>query len=106
MDENTIEIQTEIDPKSEAKVKSFFQYLSEGVQNFKSWLNDMVTIDNVIEITQKAINMVMELDAALVDLKKTSKMTDRELSDFYLAANDTAKQMGVTTKEILQQAVA
>lgn len=106
MDENTIEIQAEIDPKSEAKVKSFFQYLSESAKKFKSWLNDMITIDNVIEVTRKAINMVRELDAALTDLKHTSKMTDRELSNFYLAANDTAKQMGVTTKEIIQQAAA
>lgn len=106
MDENTIEIQAEIDPRSEAKVKSFFQYLSEGAKKLKSWLTDKVTIDNVIEVAQKAINMVRELDAALTDLKHTSKMTDRELSNFYLAANDTAKQMGVTTKEIIQQAAA
>lgn len=106
MSENTIKIRAEIDPKSEAKVKSFFQYLSESAKKITSWLNNTFTVGKMITTSRKAINMVRELDTALVDLKKASKMTDHELSNFYLAANDTAKQMGVTTKEIIQQAAA
>lgn len=106
MAQNTIKIQAEIDPKSEAKVKSFFQYLSESAKKITSWLNDTFTVGKMITTTRQAINTVKELDTALAGLKKTSKMTDRELSNFYLAANDTAKQMGVTTKEIIQQAAA
>lgn len=49
---------------------------------------------------------VYELDTALVDLKKTTTMSVIELANFYYEANNIAKQMGVTTKEIIDQASA
>lgn len=52
------------------------------------------------------VNSIKELDTALVDLRKTTTMTQSELNSFYYSANDVAKQMGVTTKEIIDQASA
>ncbi|MBD5551977.1 MAG: phage tail tape measure protein [Lachnospiraceae bacterium] len=60
----------------------------------------------VIATTRQAISTVRDLDTALVNLKKASKMSASELNNFYLSANDIAKQMGVTTKEIIEQASA
>lgn len=59
-----------------------------------------------IRYTRYAINALVELDSALLDLKKTTSMTGNQLEDFYYASNDVAKQMGVTTAEIIEQASA
>lgn len=89
-----------------SKNKSFLQYLSNSVKKFTSWLDSTFTVAKLITSTRKAINTVKELDAVLTDLNKTTQLSDRELERLYLSANDVAKQMGVTTKEILQQAAA
>ncbi len=76
--------------------KSIVQSLSEIAKKFTS----------LTSAARQAISTVRDLDTAMVDLKKTSKMSASELNKFYLSANDTAKQMGVTTKEIIEQATA
>ena len=59
-----------------------------------------------IRYARNAINAVVELDNALIDLKKTTTMNNVQLEDFYYSSNDVAKQMGVTTQEIIDQASA
>lgn len=59
-----------------------------------------------IRYTRYAITALVELDNALLDLKKTTTMTKTQLEDFYYASNDVAKEMGVTTKAIIEQASA
>lgn len=46
-------------------------------------------------------NKVAELDSALTDLKKTTDATEAELKAFCFTSNDTAKQIGVPTAEII-----
>lgn len=52
------------------------------------------------------ITTVSELDYELMDLRKTADMSTSELHEFYLESNNVAKEMGVSTKEILSQASA
>ncbi len=86
--------------------KSVFHTLSEGAKKFTSWFSATTIVMKGIQTIRQALNNVKELDTALVDLKKTAQMSASELNNFYLSANDTAKQMGVTTQEIIQQAAA
>ena len=86
--------------------KSLFQSLSEGAKKFTSWISATAIVMKVITTIRTGIGTVKELDTALVDLKKTANMSASELRNFYLSANDTAKQMGVTTKAIIEQAAA
>ena len=51
-------------------------------------------------------NKVAELDSALTDLKKTTDATEAELKAFCFTSNDTAKQIGVPTAEIINAAAA
>lgn len=67
---------------------------------------DTADIMKTISAMRSGIKTVRELDTALSDLKKTTKMSVSELRNFYLSANDTAKQTGVTTQEIIEQAAA
>ena len=86
--------------------KTFFQTIKEGMNSFSYWTSSTFLVMKTIQSIQSAVRTVKELDTALVDLKKTAKMTVGELNDFYNSANDTAKQMGVTTEEIIKQAAA
>lgn len=63
-------------------------------------------ITTSVRVVRSMIDSVVDLDTALVDLQKTTTMTNSELESFYLSANDVAKQMGVSTEEIISQAAA
>lgn len=62
--------------------------------------------NDIIQYGKEAFNVIKDLDTALVDLKKTTSMSATQLEDFYYDSNDVAKQMGVTTQEIIEQASA
>lgn len=86
--------------------KTFFQTIREGMSSFSYWTSSTFLVMKGIQSIKSGISTVKELDAALVDLKKTTTMTASELERFYYDSNETAKEMGVTTKEILEQASA
>ncbi len=73
---------------------------------FSMWFGTTALIMRGINSVKSGITTVYNLDTALVDLKKTTTMTNGELENFYYSSNETAKQMGVTTEEILTQASA
>lgn len=63
-----------------------------------------MVLRKVVNIIKTGINTVIELDDALVDLKKTCKGTAEEIEQFYYDANEQAKELGVTTREVIQSA--
>ena len=85
--------------------RSFFDTLkNSGFHQLAAQMAGMFGFYDVINLGKQAINTIKELDYALVDLKKTTAMNSSELEQFYYNSNDVAKQMGVTTKEIIDQA--
>lgn len=90
------------------EAKSFFDiFKSKVVHRFASQLAMYyLSFYDFIRYTRNAINAVKELDTALIDLKKTTTMSSSELERFYYDSNEVAKKMGVTTKEIIEQASA
>ena len=86
--------------------KTFFQTLREGMSSFSYWTSSTFLVMKAIQSVKGGLGTVKALDTALVDLKKTTTMTNSELEDFYYSSNKVAKQMGVTTEEILKQAAA
>lgn len=87
---------------------SQFVNLGSATKNF---LLQMAGLGSAYQIGMKTIGMVKEgiqtivdLDTALIDLRKTTTMSGNELEDFYYDANEAAKQLGVTTREIIQSA--
>lgn len=86
--------------------KTFFQTMKDGMSSFSYWTSSTFIVMKTFSEIRQAVTTVKELDTALVDLKKTTTMTSSELEQFYYDANDVAKQMGVTTKEIIDQASA
>ena len=80
-----------------AKLKGAFSKLTQ-------YVGASTVIYGSIRAIKSGINEVVELDNALVDLKKTSSATTKELNDFYYSANDSAKKYGTSTKDIIQGA--
>lgn len=63
-----------------------------------------MAIRKLISVFKQGVKTIVELDTALVDLQKTTTMSASEMEDFYYAANEQAKQLGVTTKDIISSA--
>lgn len=85
---------------------SFFDTIKQGMQSFSYWTSATAIVMQGITAVRQGVSTVVSLDTALVDLKKTTSMTSDELKQFYYDANDVAKQLGVTTEQVINQASA
>lgn len=110
---NLKEITSEIINIENAEIKagragrSFFDTLkNSGFHQIAAQMAGMFGLYDAINLGRQAISTIVDLDDALLDLKKTTSMSSTELNNFYYSANDVAKQMGVTTKSIIEQASA
>lgn len=87
--------------------KKFWDVVKE-----KAWYGLAGTIgtyfgfNDIIQYGKQAAQTIINLDTALVDLKKTTTMSSSQLKEFYFDANNVAKQMGVSTQQIIEQASA
>ena len=85
---------------------TFLGELKEKATKFIKWTAMTLVITKARMYFNKLFTTVYELDTELIDLKKTFNGTADELNDFYFEANKLAKQMGVTTAEIIKQGAA
>lgn len=87
--------------------RSFFDTLkNSGFHQLAAQMAGMFGFYDIINLGKEAISTIVSLDDALVDLKKTTAMNETQLEQYYYDANDVAKQMGVTTEEIINQSSA
>lgn len=84
----------------------FFETLSSKLGTLSTYFSAGMVISRGLQSIRSGISSVVDLDTALVDLRKTANMTSQELEDFYYQSNNVAKQMGVSTEDILNQAAA
>jgi len=89
---------------SGTNVATFGTKMKGAMSKFAGYIGASTIIYGGIRTIGAGISSVVELDNALVDLRKTSKATTSELNDFYYGANDIAKATGVSSKEIIQAA--
>lgn len=86
--------------------KSLFQILKQRAQSLVAYLSTFASFYRIASYIRTAFTTIQDLDTQLVDLRKTTTMTVGELNEFYGASSDVAKQLGVTTSEIISQASA
>ena len=84
------------------KTKSVYGFIGQ----MQSYLSMYVGFYGMVNGIRNAVSTIVQLDDALVDLKKTTAMSSSELENFYYDSNDVAKQMGVTTQAIIEQSSA
>lgn len=85
---------------------SFSNQFRQAIDSFKVWVSATTVVMSAVNLIRQIPTVVNELDTALVDLRKTTTMTDAQLKEFYTDAPNIAKQMGVGTKAIIEQASA
>lgn len=85
-------------------INPFTKSLKETALQVFGLSNATMVIRKIIQVAKEGIDTVTELDTALVDLKKTTTMSSSDLASFYKEANESAKELGVTTKDIIQSA--
>lgn len=86
------------------KGADFLGSLWANLKKFASWIGMTTVMSRAAMEVRQLFTTVLELDTALIDLKKTFQGTDSELNQFYYDANKTAKQLGVTTEEVINSA--
>lgn len=94
-----------------AKARSAGLVISQYAASFKNFALQMAGLGSAYQIgmkvfqtISKGVNTVVDLDTALVDLKKTTTMSGSDLASFYRDANKEAKALGTTTQQIIQSA--
>ena len=90
--------------KSGGLMKTFGRSLQGSLGSLSRYIGVTGVLMYGMSGIKSGVNNVIELDDALVDLKKTSNASAGELKNFYFSSNDTAKSLGVTTKEVIQGA--
>lgn len=86
------------------KGKSFGSSISGAFKSITRYVGVSTLIYSAFNAIKSGVQDVMSLDTALVDLQKTTDATSNQLKEFYFSANDTAKQLGATTEEVIQAA--
>lgn len=85
---------------------SVFGKILSNMSNLSPLFGMGMMITRSIRTVKDMLTDVRELDTALVDLQKTTTMSSGELNKFYYDANSAAKEMGVSTEQIISQAAA
>lgn len=80
--------------------------LKTKLGKFLKWTAMTMLVTKARMYFRQLFTTVQSLDFALIDLRKTFNGSAEELNDFYYEANRLAKQMGVTTEEIIKQGAA
>lgn len=78
--------------------------IKQKLGKFAGWFSIATVVMRGVNKLKEMYREVVELDTALVDLRKTTDATNAQLEDFYFEANKIGKQLGVTTKEVIQAA--
>ena len=68
-----------------------------------NWISLTTVFFTVTRGLKNLVTTVIELNTAMIDLRKTTNATEKEYLQFYHSANKTAKQLGITTKEVISQ---
>lgn len=86
--------------------KTMMQMFTQRAKSLVSYLGTFASFYRIVSYIRSAFTTIKDLDTQLVDLRKTTTMTTNELEQFYGVSSDIAKQLGVTTSEIISQAAA
>jgi len=94
--------------KSEVKaagknVQSFGDIFKNNLGKVLEWVSATTLLFRALRYLRQGIQTVVELDTAMIDLRKVTKATNEEYQAFYEGANETAKRLNVTTEAVISQ---
>lgn len=74
-----------------------------NVGRIMQWVSATTLLFRAFRLLRQAVDTIVDLDTAMIDLQKVTTATTSEYQKFYRTANDTAKALGVTTEEVISQ---
>lgn len=94
--------------KSEVKaaglnVQSLADTLKNNLGKVLQWVSATTLLFRAFRLLKSAVSTVVELDTAMVDLRKVTTGTTADYKAFYQTANDTAKALNATTEAVISQ---
>ena len=84
-------------------MQSLGDILKNNVGKVLQWVSATTLLFRAFRLVRSAISTIVDLDTAIVDLRKTTDETAASYQRYYEAANETAKRLGATTEEIISQ---
>ncbi len=84
-------------------MQSLGDVLKNNVSKVLQWVSATTLLFRAFRLLRSALSTIVELDTAMIDLRKVTVATETEYRRFYATANDTAKALGVTTEAIISQ---
>lgn len=82
--------------------KTFGSSIMGAFKSISRYVSVSTLIFTGLGTLKQGISNIIALDDALVDLQKTTDGTNAQLEKFYYTSNETAKKLGVTTKDVIQ----
>lgn len=92
--------------KSNELGQGWFGGWQKRIVSLTQYLATFASFYRIVGYVRQSISTINELDYALIDLRKTTTMTNEELEKFYHNSSNVAKETGNTAKEIIEQAAA
>lgn len=94
--------------KSEVKaagknMMSLADTIKNNLGKVTQWASATTILFGAFRKLRDAVSIVVGLDTAMIDLRKTTDATEVSYRSFYLSANEAAKSLGVTTEAIISQ---
>lgn len=99
-----VALQNAVSSQGADGLKFFDEFKKNAKLSLSNLLAQYLSLQDLIRYVQSAITQINDLDYALVDLSKTADMTEDQLNDFYMSAHNSAKELGTTTKNIIDLA--
>jgi TP901 family phage tail tape measure protein len=84
------------------KMGSFTAKILTAAKSFTQWYILGNIIAGFKRSIQSGIDSIIELDSAMVELRKVTDETEETYRNFYYSANNTAKALGVTTQAVVE----
>ena len=81
--------------------KSFFDEMKAGWKKFGGWSIVTRTFTSVIRVMKQAVQSVKEVDAAMVELRKVTRLTEQQYADFYDTAARSSKKIGSSLSDMI-----
>lgn len=82
----------------------FGQSLLDAGKKFAGWLLIGNVIMSVVRQVRFGINTIVELDSAMVSLRKVTEETEESYREFYITSGEVARQLGRTKQAVINSA--
>lgn len=79
---------------------------SSALKRVTQWTSAVTILYKGFDIMRRGFETVVDLDTAMTDLRKTTDASEATYAKFYRQANAQAKELGSTTKEVIEQTAA